>query len=1446
MSFDDPSTRRNRTGRSGRAGRLLKSAARAAVAGLVAAGMLAAPLTAMAGMGSGGSGATGSGGLGPNGDLLYVADTNLGDPNGNPVQGWGDASIEYAINRLRASGYQVPGDGYQLHDSIYSTCREAISNAVADKSDGPADKARVVGLAATLGQTNTLVSWGTNPGDFRNRFEKNWSYLASDGMGNDLVDWSDEWVNKLHTKFNDQITATGQQYPTGVSLVCVAVNNYQPPAQDYDLTVSTDLSSPKALQVGATDRITDVIHASNNGSSIKENLTGTAVVHFDGNAYVPAQTKSKQITFANSGDTTVDLFGPGDFGWEHWPAGSIWVDVQVAKQGKMKAAVDTADRDPRETLTVSEVPPPAPVKEIEEGVSADSMTNRTTITTGTGKGGYEMTIKDVIEPNGVDYEVSNYTLTDTTTGEDVSGDFTIGWDKASNTVTAVRTADKGEMPLEHEYEFSFDVTVHVPEGFVNVRDTASVKWNQQPEASTDTKEFPTWQPNPDKSWITQDADGKWQAVIDPQETNATGADTKKFLDGDKVASVVNATVGANLIEAPEKFEITDDWSAADYIWDGPTDAKDVRVFAAEATTDHQSSVADIVNDGRDVTEHFDITIDGTKATASAKKEYRETLKGLDKHLQVTLLLPGEINFANGGGAEQVREDFGREPGSELTFCAAPDASGDPADTTLTNKGSETVNKHTVPTNEPYICGYVPPVEKDVIGEASEGGDQDSVDGKVVYPGQKVEYQLLTTPNLPSDLAYGISKVVFTDSYDKYLTPDKQTVEMMDLSDGKVVPKSKYTTKWDDSKHLFQLTVTDQELINQWRAGGSPRIQVRFEGTVAQDAPTDHKVNNKWVLTLNNSLTPSNEVFNIPPKFDPSKEDNQSAEQGDPTVSIDGKTLLLGDTGNYVVSLDLTQKDTAYKVWRAGVTDDYDDEYLKILASDVEILDENGTDVTSKFNVAIQDGVLYAFAKTVDTEIPATGETVPGDPQPADLKAYSELTDEDYDPLSDPSIDQSLLGHTYKVVMPYTVIKVTDGYVVENTATQIVNDQSKKTNTVSNPLKPINPSKDVTVKVGGESVDGQSIYLGSTFLYQLDSSILPANRAYEVTEWGIDDQLDPQVDVLTGQWGVYAARDLYKDGEVIARQGELIAGSNFDSSKLGGDMFTGEIDPATGKVRIESTELYRSLVNADDAHEQGWRAYIQPKRAMVTDRHENQFTERYNGRELESNVVWTKTPDMTPSLKIEKWDETSGFPKGDRDTPGDALQGAKDGDVIVFTITNTSKTDDEGNGAWFKASDLKLEDETIVGDGKVTDLKYPDNWDTLVLKPGDSVDVKGTLTGFTSENHTDRAKVTGTPLVSCPVSDDDPFGTNPDGDTDGEDQDGLETVTVNGKTLCEDTEVESNTDDWNATSKSLASTGSAIAIAAGVMVLLLAGGSILVIIRRRAGAHTGAHTLAGDR
>ncbi|TPF92485.1 phage tail protein [Bifidobacterium sp. UTBIF-68] len=1090
-----------------------------------------------------------------------------------------------------------------------------------------------------------------------------------------------------------------------------------------------------------------------------------------------------------------------------------------------------------------EQPPAAPEKTIEKGTSADSMANETVITTGTGRLGTKMTITDTIDAHGMKYTVSGQKVVDVTDGgKDVSGQFTFNTPdgQAAPGDKATATWNGGSLPDDHRFAYHLTITVEAPKTD-KVTDTPSVTWNDKGTGQADGHEFPTWAPNPDKSWILY-RNGKWQAVVDPAESNRTGADEMKFLDGDTVGSAVNATVDPDLIETPTRFVLTDDWAAADYLVD-PQDASDIRVYAHEAEPDStvtvdgrevkhytQTSVADIANTGKDVTSMFDVRIDGTVATATAKPEYLKTLKGMAKGLQVTMIVPFTVNMANGKGAEQVRKDFGRQPGDELTFCTNPTDGKDDKGPGLTNKGSEGVNGVTVPTNEPRICGYVPPASKDVIGESSQGGDQASVDGKTVYPGQRVEYQLTTQPKLPADLATEVTGVAFTDQYDQYLLPDKQTVEMMDLSTGKVVPKSKYETKWDEDNHLFRLSVTDKTLLGQWRADSNPRIQIRFEGTVAEDAPADHRVDNKWVLTINNSLTPSNEVFNLPPDFKPSKKDTQSEGQGDPAVSIDGKTMLLGDTGNYTVTLDANQKDTAYKVWRLGVVDDYDEQYVDIDPSKVEVIGSDGKDWTKSFNVQVRNGVVYVFARTVDTQVPATGETVKGDPQPEDLKAYSELTDKDHDPLKDPAIDQALLGRSYEIVMPYKVVKVTDGYVVKNTATQITNNVSRKTNTVSNPLKPINPVKDVTVKVGGDSIDGRSVYLDSTFLYQLDSSVIPADRAYPtVANWGISDQLDPQYDKATGQWAVYATRDLYRDGKVIAAKGERIAGSGFDSSKLGGDLFTGSIDPATGKVDIQATQAYLDLVSKDTQHEQAWRAYIQVKRVKVTERHENVFTEHYNGKDLTSNIVWTRTPDLTPSISIEKWDKASGFPKGDRDQSKDALKGAKDGDVIVFTITNTSK-DEDGHGAWYKASDLKLEDHTIVGDGTVTGLKYPAGWDTLVLKPGQSVDVEGVLTGFTQDTHTDRAKVTGIPLVECPATDNDPFGTPAAGD-DGE-ADGPKQVTIDGVTRCEDTKVESRTDDWNGESVRLAITGAGILPAILVGVLLLgAGGALLAFTVR---------------
>ena len=972
------------------------------------------------------------------------------------------------------------------------------------------------------------------------------------------------------------------------------------------------------------------------------------------------------------------------------------------------------------------------------------------------------------------------------------------------------------------------------------------KWNQQtvPGNEPPVKE---WSPNPDKSWIRLGDDGTWQAVVDPDETNKTGADTQKFLDGDQVASVVNGVIASDLVKVTD-IKLTDDYAKADYIWDLTGDRSKIRVYEADATTDAASSVADIANKGRDVTDQFDITVQGTKVTATAKPEYRAAQSGLKNPKQISLLLPGVVNFANGKGAAQVRKDFRKAAGDELTFCENPDGSK------LTNSGSEKVNNESQPTNEPYICGYVPPVRKKVIAEGSQGGANNDANDKVVYPGQKVEYRLTTRPKLPSDLAYRIVSIQDTDTYDRYLEPDPQTLEVTDLATGDQLTTSDpqmgvegdYTVAWDTANHRFTITYSNKYVAEHWKAGTHPQVQVRFEGTVSKQAPVDRKVNNQWTLTLNNSITPSNIVDNMPPVHNPSKKDNQSKEQGDPTVSIDGKTMLLGDTGNYVVTLDLKQANNAYRVWKAGITDDFDDEYVAIDGTRIEVLDQSGKDVTGKFNIQVRDGVAYVYAKTVDTWIPKKGVTVKGDPQPKDLAKYS--TNGKHDPLNDPAIDQNLLGQTYQVVMPYKVVKVKDGYTVRNKAIQVTNDTTVETNEVSNPLKPVNPAKDVTVKVGGESISGKSVYLNRTFLYQLDSSILPADRAYpQVDQWRIVDPLNTEFDQYTGQWAVYASRDLYRDGKVLAAKGDKLAGNGFDSSKLGGELFTATAD-ANGQVTVEATEAYRALVSADNAHENGWRAYIQCKRLKVSERVENQFTEIFNDKEFQSNIVWTRTPDMTPSIHIEKYDVASGEQAGDRDDVKNALKMAGDSQQIAFKITNTSKTDPTtGEGAWYLAKDLRMVDRTIAGEGDVTDLKYPDDWDTLVLKPGESTVITGTLKGVKAGGrHTDRVKVTGTPLVECPVTDQ--FGdqqqtdgdqTDADAKTDGDASDttGLKQVKVGDRTLCEDTTVESNLDDWSGYREDLAKTGMAIG---GVLLAVIALGSVGVALlgaRRRTAAGT---------
>ncbi|KFI45847.1 fimbrial isopeptide formation D2 domain-containing protein/adhesin isopeptide-forming domain-containing protein, sspB-C2 type [Bifidobacterium bohemicum] len=878
-----------------------------------------------------------------------------------------------------------------------------------------------------------------------------------------------------------------------------------------------------------------------------------------------------------------------------------------------------------------DVPPAPPEKTVRDGVSADSMTNRTVVSSGTGSNGRGFVFSDSFDSHGQAYTVSNQRVVDATVGRDVSDRFV--FDTADGATPAGDVAHAtwrgGALPDGHTFEWSLDVTVRAP-STSRVDDRGHAHWkgkSRSTDQDTPSRGFPTWKPSPDKSWVKLDGSGKWQAVVDPSRSNATGADNMKFLDGDRVASVVNGTVDAHLIDAPTALSLADDWSKADYLVD-PAKVGDIKVFEADAQVGgnghyERASIDDATRVGRDVTAMFEVTVDGSKAVARARTAYLGTLKGRATPLQVTLLVPMTVDFAHGKGAAQARKDHGKQPGDELTFC--DDESG----RDLTNGGSETIGGQKVPTNEPRICGYVPPVRKDVVGEAGQGGDQSGVDGKVVYPGQKVEYQLDTQPHLPADLAYQVKSVSFTDQYDQYLEVDKQTFELMDLEAGRSIGKSKYDTHWDDVRHLVRVDIKDAALVAQWRAGAVPRLQLRFEGRVRIDAPTDRRIENRWILEVNNSVTPSNTVFNLPPNFRPVKRNNKTNESG-AAVSIDGRTLMVGDTGEYELELDAAQSDLAYRVWRLGIIDDVDDEYLRIDASKIKITGDDNRDYSDRFNVAQERGVFYMFAKTVNTFISATGETVSGDPQPANLDRYAHLTQSDHDPLRDPAIDQTLLGHVYRITLPYRVIKASAGHVVHNVATQVVNGQSRVSNEVNNPIGDMKPHKDVVERIGTSSINGGKVELGERFFYRIDSSVLPAHRAYpQVREWIVRDKYDRSADKYTKVWSVVAARRLIgAGGAVLAEVGQPIAGNDVDAAAFGGELFTIENSETDG-LCIKPTERYLALVSEQEEREQAWTAYVQFERIAPADEVHNRFTETINSVDRVSNVVHTSTPVSMP-------------------------------------------------------------------------------------------------------------------------------------------------------------------------------------------------------------------------
>ncbi|MFS9044915.1 Spy0128 family protein, partial [Streptococcus rubneri] len=151
-------------------------------------------------------------------------------------------------------------------------------------------------------------------------------------------------------------------------------------------------------------------------------------------------------------------------------------------------------------------------------------------------------------------------------------------------------------------------------------------------------------------------------------------------------------------------------------------------------------------------------------------------------------------------------------------------------------------------------------------------------------------------------------------------------------------------------------------------------------------------------------------------------------------NLNTKTVKRGDKLVYQVWLDTTKFDAANKdnIQSVGISDDYDETKLELDSTKIKAYDSvTGDDVTAKFDIAVNNGVITATLKDGFTK--SLGDTE--NTQVIDTTKFA-------------------FGRYYKFDIPTTVkADVPGGVDIENTAAQVVNYYNPTTKKVEKPEKP---------------------------------------------------------------------------------------------------------------------------------------------------------------------------------------------------------------------------------------------------------------------------------------------------------------------------------------------------------------------------------------------------------
>lgn len=270
-----------------------------------------------------------------------------------------------------------------------------------------------------------------------------------------------------------------------------------------------------------------------------------------------------------------------------------------------------------------------------------------------------------------------------------------------------------------------------------------------------------------------------------------------------------------------------------------------------------------------------------------------------------------------------------------------------------------------------------------------------------------------------------------------------------------------------------------------------------------------KIENTALTYINGIESKTNTVVNKITKSEPNKKVTVSGNDADNTNTI------TNDVQDYNVTIDYTDF-TDVALSDAIINNEFSFTDKMTISNGVATLNEDSLDLTTE-DKAVIDPSLY----TKEVSKTNTGYIIKFTWNDS-RKALQTIAGKKLNLRYRLSVNDGVSGQVVNEISQNNF-----GVIYEGNVTHI--------NVVD-----INPTKDVVDFIGStNSLNGQTVPMGSTIYYKVVSSELPNNRSTVVNEWKISDPLDSKVK-FNGEKEILAGADFYNaDGTKIISKGDFI-------------------------------------------------------------------------------------------------------------------------------------------------------------------------------------------------------------------------------------------------------------------------------------------------------------------